>query len=179
MVTANVLIFPQPSSHASPGSCGGTENSKVLKISTTKNEVLSTIWQHFIHWKLNAWQHFLKCFWDHLQIFSNWKWRPGNSFSGPQALWEQGWEGNVTSPKRAGPASLNKHVIMNRHGSHNIRNEIEWAQTGHSTGTCTATLLVVELWIHQKFESFKNIIFRRNSNSNLLINSKNTRNRLN
>ena len=38
-----------------------------------------------------------------------------------------------------------KHVIMNRHGSHNIRIEILWAQTSHSTGTCTATLLVVEL----------------------------------
>ena len=37
------------------------------------------------------------------------------------------------------------HVIMNRHGSHNIRHEIAWAQTSHSTCTCTATLLVVEL----------------------------------
>ena len=36
-------------------------------------------------------------------------------------------------------------VIMNRHGSHNIRNGIAWAQTSHSTGTCTVTLLVVEL----------------------------------
>ena len=37
------------------------------------------------------------------------------------------------------------YVIMNRHGSHNIRNGIVWVQTGHSTCTCTATLLVVEL----------------------------------
>ena len=36
-------------------------------------------------------------------------------------------------------------LIMNRHGHNNIRNGIAWAQTGHSTGTCTATLLVVEL----------------------------------
>ena len=36
-------------------------------------------------------------------------------------------------------------VIMNRRGHHNIRNGIVWAQTGHSTGTCTATLLVIEL----------------------------------
>ena len=27
------------------------------------------------------------------------------------------------------------HVIMNRHGSHNIRNGIAWAQTGHGTFT--------------------------------------------
>ena len=39
----------------------------------------------------------------------------------------------------------NKHVIMNRHGSHNIRNGTVCAQTGHSTGTCTATLCVIEL----------------------------------
>ena len=40
---AYVLIISQPSSHASPGGCGGAENSYVLKISTTKNEALSTI----------------------------------------------------------------------------------------------------------------------------------------
>ena len=34
-------------------------------------------------------------------------------------------------------------VIMNRQGHHNIRNGIVWAQTGHSTGTCTATLCVM------------------------------------
>ena len=33
-------------------------------------------------------------------------------------------------------------VIMNRHGHHNIRNGIVWAQTG---GTCTATLCVIEI----------------------------------
>ena len=27
------------------------------------------------------------------------------------------------------------HVIMNRHGSHNIRNGIAWAQKGHGTFT--------------------------------------------
>ena len=42
-------------------------------------------------------------------------------------------------------SDIYKHVIMNRHGSHNIRNGIAWAQTGHSTGTRTATLLVFEL----------------------------------
>ena len=36
-------------------------------------------------------------------------------------------------------------VTMNRHGHHNIRNGIVWAQTGDSTGTCTATLCVIEL----------------------------------
>ena len=36
-------------------------------------------------------------------------------------------------------------VIMNRHGSHNIRHGIVWVQTGHSTGTCTATWCVIEL----------------------------------
>ena len=34
------------------------------------------------------------------------------------------------------------HVIVNRQGHHNIRNGTVWAQTGHSTGTCTATLCV-------------------------------------
>ena len=37
------------------------------------------------------------------------------------------------------------YVIMNRHGSHNIRNGIVWVQTGHSTSTCTATWCVIEL----------------------------------
>ena len=36
-------------------------------------------------------------------------------------------------------------VIMNRHGRHNIRIGILWAHTSHSTGTCTATLCVIEL----------------------------------
>ena len=36
-------------------------------------------------------------------------------------------------------------VIVNRQRHHNIRNGIVWAQTGHSTGTCTATLCVIEL----------------------------------
>ena len=36
-------------------------------------------------------------------------------------------------------------VIMNRHGRHNIRIEILWTQTGHSTSTCTAALCVIEL----------------------------------
>ena len=47
---------------------------------------------------------------------------------------------------------------MSSCGHHNIRNEIVWVQTGHSTGTCTATLCVIELWTNQKFESFKKII---------------------
>ena len=33
---AYVMFISQPSSHASPGDCGGTENSSVLKRSTTK-----------------------------------------------------------------------------------------------------------------------------------------------
>ena len=36
-------------------------------------------------------------------------------------------------------------VVMNRHGHHNIRNGIVWAQTGHSTSTCTVSLHVIEL----------------------------------
>ena len=55
------------------------------------------------------------------------------------------------------------------------RNGIVWAQTGHSTGTCTVSLQ----WLN--FEHTKNSNRskktknqqRRNSNSNLLINSKN------
>ena len=39
---------------------------------------------------------------------------------------------------------MNMYVIMNRQGHHNIRNGIVW-ETGHSTGTCTATLCVIEL----------------------------------
>ena len=39
------------------------------------------------------------------------------------------------------------YVIVNRQGSHNIRNGIAWAQPGHGTFT----------WTHQKFESFKKI----------------------
>ena len=69
---------------------------------------------------------------------------------------------------------INKVVIMNRHGHNNIRNGIVWVQTGHSTSTCTATLCVIEPRTHQKFESFKKIPQRRKSNSNLLINSKNS-----
>ena len=37
------------------------------------------------------------------------------------------------------------HVIMNRHGRHNIQNGIVWVQTGQSTCTCTVSLHVVEL----------------------------------
>ena len=54
----------------------------------------------------------------------------------------------------------------------NIRIGIVWVQRGHSTGTCTATLCVIETRTHQKFESFKKKTQRRNSNPNLLINSK-------
>ena len=68
---------------------------------------------------------------------------------------------------------------MNRHGHHDIRNGIVWAQTGHSTGTCTATFCVIENWTHQKFEPLKKFPLRQNSNSNLLINSQNPRNRSN
>ena len=34
------------------------------------------------------------------------------------------------------------HVIMHRHGHHNILNGIVWVQTGHSTYTFTATWFV-------------------------------------
>ena len=58
--------------------------------------------------------------------------------------------------------------------------ELCGAQTGRSAGTCTTTLCVIDLWTHQKFESFKKKIpQRRKSNSNLLINSKTPRNRSN
>ena len=56
------------------------------------------------------------------------------------------------------------NIIVNRQRHHNIRIGILWAQTGHSTNTCTVSLHVIELCTHQKFESF---------NSNLLISSKN------
>ena len=47
--------------------------------------------------------------------------------------------------------------IMDRHGHNNIRNGILWVQTGHSSGTCTVTLSVIEPRTHQKIESFKKI----------------------
>ena len=37
------------------------------------------------------------------------------------------------------------YVIMDRHEHHNIRNGFVWAQSGHSTRTCTVSLLVIEL----------------------------------
>ena len=52
--------------------------------------------------------------------------------------------------------TYNTFVIMSRHGRLNIRNGIVWLQTGRSTSTCTATLCLIELWTHQKFESLKN-----------------------
>ena len=60
---------------------------------------------------------------------------------------------------------------MNRHKHHNIWNRIMWGQTSHNTCTCMATLCVIELWTHQKLESFKKNPQRLKSNSNLLINS--------
>ena len=40
---------------------------------------------------------------------------------------------------------------MDRHGRHNFRIGILWAQTDHSTGTCTATMCVIDnivvMWI--------------------------------
>ena len=48
-----------------------------------------------------------------------------------------------------------EHVTMNRQGHNNSRNGIVWVQTGHSTGTCAATLCVIEPRTHQKFESSK------------------------
>ena len=70
---------------------------------------------------------------------------------------------------------------MNRHGHNNIRIGIAWAQTGHSTGTCTAALCVIEIGTHQKNRIVHKtkIPQRRKSNSNLLINSKTSRNRSN
>ena len=50
---------------------------------------------------------------------------------------------------------LHIFVIVNRQKHHNIRNGFVWAQTSHSTSTCTATLCQ-----------------RRTLDSNLLINSK-------
>ena len=44
-------------------------------------------------------------------------------------------------------------VIMNRQRT--PQNGLVWVQTGHSTGTCTATLCVIEVRTHQKLESFK------------------------
>ena len=65
-------------------------------------------------------------------------------------------------------------VIVNRQRHHNIRNGNMWAKKGHSTSTCTATLCVIELSTHRKFESFKKKNpQRRKSHSNLLINSNN------
>ena len=67
---------------------------------------------------------------------------------------------------------------MNRHGHHNIRNGIVWVQTGHNTCTCTATvcdwtLTTPKIRIVQKIKFSR----RQNSNSNLLLIPKKTRNR--
>ena len=47
---------------------------------------------------------------------------------------------------------------MNHQGHNRIRIEIVRVHRGHSTGTCTATLCVIEPRTHQKFESFKKIL---------------------
>ena len=49
---------------------------------------------------------------------------------------------------------------MNRHGRHNIRIVILWAQTGHCTGTCTVSLHVIELWTHKKIRIVQKNNFR-------------------
>ena len=67
--------------------------------------------------------------------------------------------------------------IMNHQRHNNIWNGIVWARTSHSTSTCTVTLHVTETRTHHKFESFKKNPRRRKSNSNLIINSKDHRNR--
>ena len=55
-----------------------------------------------------------------------------------------------------------------------------WVQRGHNTSTCAITLCVIEPRTHPKFRILqKNFTQRRNSNSNLLINSKRNRNRSN
>ena len=69
---AYVMIIHQPSSHTSLGGCGGTENSQVLKLSTTKNEALSTICSFFsTTGNISRLTTVSQVFWDHLQIFSN------------------------------------------------------------------------------------------------------------
>ena len=37
------------------------------------------------------------------------------------------------------------YVIMNRHGHHNIRIGILWAQIGHNTSKCAVALCLIEL----------------------------------
>ena len=54
----------------------------------------------------------------------------------------------------------NSRVLVDRHRHHKIRIGVLWVQTGHSTGTCTATLCVIELRTHQKIESFNKKKFR-------------------
>ena len=106
-----------------------------------KNEALSTIFCFFFGATGNTSLIEIECltafsqvFWDHLQIFSNRKRRPGNNCSGPQALWEQekGWRrggerGNVTSPKRAGPASSVKkyHDMTMTHSEGALQHQSE------------------------------------------------------
>ena len=60
-------------------------------------------------------------FWDHLQVFQYLKMKAWQQFSGPQALWEQGWGGNATSPKKGGtrvallyPSSRPLHLTRRR-----------------------------------------------------------------
>ena len=40
--------------------------------------------------------------------------------------------------------NMKNYVVMYRQGHHNIRNGIVWVQTGHITGTCSATFFVIE-----------------------------------
>ena len=64
---------------------------------------------------------------------------------------------------------------MNHHESSRAQQHSNWnsvSTSRSSTGTCRVSLHVIALWTHQKFESFKNISQRRNSDPNLLINSK-------
>ena len=53
---------------------------------------------------------------------------------------------------------------MNHQGHNNIRNEIVWVQTSHSTCTCTVKLHVIETLTHQNFESLKSNNFRNDEN---------------
>ena len=98
---ADVVIVPQPSSHASPGGCGGAENSSQVKMSFTKNCCLvcnslsmSGPRATFHQLKLNVGNMFSSGFGP----FANCQ--QGNSLSGQQASWAQCLGGNVTGPKK-------------------------------------------------------------------------------
>ena len=65
---------------------------------------------------------------------------------------------------------MSVYIHVERHN--NIRNGIMWVQTSHSTRTCTVTLCVIEPRTQPQIRIVQKNPQQRNSNSNMLVNSK-------